>query len=227
MARVKNKYSVELIQNNMKRIENGSIKKYLTFYINSPKSKQLNIFSVNAIVKILNGNLNHYYIFSNDGGRDFDIWYNNDIFWKDSEKQDAVTLSANSIDMRQYIIFKSINGDEYYNENINTNLHDAIKRILFPNLMMDELIIQIKYDMDVYGFLLTENQITKYIDEQNIIVFDTFERDNYINYISTEITGMSYPQVDDLIEYKMKFYDVLKENIHKSGYRLKLKNVTN
>jgi len=118
----------------MIKIEKGSIKKYIINYISSLKNNndKLDMFSINAIVGILSDKIKHYYIFVNAGGQDFHIRYNNDTFWEDSVEKDYVSVICNIKEEERFIIFKSVNGIEYYNPNALTHLHDDISRILFP-----------------------------------------------------------------------------------------------
>lgn len=64
-----------------------------------------------------------------------------------------------------------------------------------------------KQMMDWYGIDLLDQQISDYVKNTGIKYFDTLEREDFLDCIAKEITGMSYPMNKDTEEYKKQFFD--------------------
>jgi hypothetical protein len=82
----------------------------------------------------------------------------------------------------------------------------------------NQLISQIKKEMLDYGFDLTDEQISDYIQIKNLQMFETNEREEYLDFIAKNITGMSFPSYGDTNSYKQNFYQKLIKNAKNKGY---------
>lgn len=81
------------------------------------------------------------------------------------------------------------------------------------------MIEQIKFEMKKwYMFDLNDKQITEYIEETGIKWFDTFEREEFANYLGKKITGMDWPINCDSDDYKRIFYEKFAMNAVNYGY---------
>jgi cell division protein FtsI/penicillin-binding protein 2 len=141
------------------------------------------------------------------------------VSYSGNDEEEAKTLALfNAIITFEYMLSMAHKEDE------SDTIMDAIKYLKsseYYSVANEELFEQIKKEMlDWYGFDLNNKQIREYVFKTNISHFDTFEREEYVNKISFEITGMDYPCGGDLEGYKEKFFSLLKNNALKKGYKI-------
>jgi hypothetical protein len=131
-----------------------------------------------------------------------------------SWQEDKLAISSASIDdIYHHLDYKMGNRAE----DLDTENEEGI---LYRRggMTKNQLISEIKKEMLDYGFDLTDEQISDYIQIKNLQMFETNEREEYLDFISKNITGMSFPSYGDTTSYKQNFYQKLRKNAKNKGY---------
>ena len=85
-----------------------------------------------------------------------------------------------------------------------------------------KIIREIQDDMlNYFGFKLTDEQVKDYLINnkmKSLRSFDTGYREEYVDYLANEITGMDFPMGIDSKETRKKFFDELAKNSREKGY---------
>jgi hypothetical protein len=131
-----------------------------------------------------------------------------------SWQEDKLAISSQSIDdIYHHLDYKMGNRAEDFDiENEEGILYRR------GGMTKNQLISEIKKEMLDYGFDLTDKQISDYIQIKNLQMFETNEREEYLDFIAKNITGMSFPSYGDTTSYKQNFYQKLRENAKNKGY---------
>jgi hypothetical protein len=131
-----------------------------------------------------------------------------------SWQEDKLAISSASIDdIYHHLDYKMGNRAEDFDiENEEGILYRR------GGMTKNQLISEIKKEMLDYGFDLTEEQISDYIQIKNLQMFETNEREEYLDFIAKNITGMSFPSYGDTTSYKQNFYQKLRKNAKNKGY---------
>ena len=131
-----------------------------------------------------------------------------------SWQEDKLAISSQSIDdIYHHLDYKMGNrAEDLDTENIEGILYRR------GGMTENQLISEIKKEMLDYGFDLTEEQISDYIQIKNLQMFETNEREEYLDFIAKNITGMSFPSYGDTTSYKQNFYQKLRKNAKNKGY---------
>ena len=131
-----------------------------------------------------------------------------------SWQEDKLAISSASIDdIYHHLDYKMGNRAE----DLDTENEEGI---LYRRggMTKNQLISKIKKEMLDYGFDLTDEQISDYIQIKNLQMFETNEREEYLDFIAKNITGMSFPSYGDTTSYKQNFYQKLRKNAKNKGY---------
>jgi hypothetical protein len=131
-----------------------------------------------------------------------------------SWQEDKLAISSASIDdIYHHLDYKMGNrAEDLDTENIEGILYRR------GGMTENQLISEIKKEMLDYGFDLTDEQISDYIQIKNLQMFETNEREEYLDFIAKNITGMSFPSYGDTTSYKQNFYQKLRKNAKNKGY---------
>ena len=131
-----------------------------------------------------------------------------------SWQEDKLAISSQSIDdIYHHLDYKMGNrAEDLYTENEEGILYRR------GGMTKNQLISKIKKEMLDYGFDLTDEQISDYIQIKNLQMFETNEREEYLDFIAKNITGMSFPSYGDTTSYKQNFYQKLRKNAKNKGY---------
>jgi len=131
-----------------------------------------------------------------------------------SWQEDKLAISSASIDdIYHHLDYKMGNRAEDFDiENEEGILYRR------GGMTKNQLISKIKKEMLDYGFDLTDEQISDYIQIKNLQMFETNEREEYLDFIAKNITGMSFPSYGDTTSYKQNFYQKLRKNAKNKGY---------
>jgi len=131
-----------------------------------------------------------------------------------SWQEDKLAISSQSIDdIYHHLDYKMGNRAEDFDiENEEGILYRR------GGMTKNQLISKIKKEMLDYGLDLTDEQISDYIQIKNLQMFETNEREEYLDFIAKNITGMSFPSYGDTTSYKQNFYQKLRENAKNKGY---------
>ena len=125
----------------MKKLKKGTIKKFLKYYIEENSNKKLNIRTIGNIIKILNGELDHYCLYDNAGCMPFEI-HSNDMYVGEFYEKDKDYISIAFEETKKdeyhrhychYYLF-SINGEEYFSmKEGGFELSELIKDFILTN----------------------------------------------------------------------------------------------
>jgi hypothetical protein len=131
-----------------------------------------------------------------------------------SWQEDKLAISSQSIDdIYHHLDYKMGNRAEDFDiENEDENF------FIRGGMTKNQLISKIKKEMLDYGFDLTDEQISDYIQIKNLQMFETNEREEYLDFIAKNITGMSFPSYGDTTSYKQNFSQKLRKNAKNKGY---------
>jgi hypothetical protein len=131
-----------------------------------------------------------------------------------SWQEDKLAISSASIDdIYHHLDYKM--GNRAEDLDIENKEGILYKR---GGMTKNQLISSIKKEMLDYGFDLTDEQISDYIQIKNLQMFETNEREEYLDFIAKNITGMSFPKYGDTTSYKQNFYQKLRKNAKNKGY---------
>jgi hypothetical protein len=104
-------------------------------------------------------------------------------------------------------------------DNKSTELNGTDKKLYISDVS-DSFIDSVKKEMlEWYGFDLTHEQVKDYLESNKLDFFDTVEREDYLNFLGKNITGMYYPYNGSSDEYVKEFFKRLKENSTDKGYK--------
>jgi hypothetical protein len=131
-----------------------------------------------------------------------------------SWQEDKLAISSASIDdIYHHLDYKM--GNRAEDLDIENKDENFFRR---GGMTKNQLISKIKKEMLDYGFDLTDEQISDYIQIKNLQMFETNEREEYLDFIAKNITGMSFPSYGDTTSYKQNFYQKLRKNAKNKGY---------
>lgn len=128
-----------------------------------------------------------------------------------------VTKTANNIIDFETEVSSIDEGLEIIEKDIQSILNISESKSKFN--ISDSLIKSVQKEMlKYYLFDLTYEQVKSYLEDNELNVFDTLEREEYAYYLSKEICDMRFPLNSDSEEYKKEFYQKLRRKAQEKGY---------